>query len=566
MFRRATQTPHFCAMATLAIAPAATAVEYSTPIPFTEEALDRGLNYTMQGWPQDNGYLGFGCGFADLDHDGDPDIVLLGAADGHVGLFENDGAGQFTDRSVGSGLPIPAQPSGFVAGDYDGDGDLDLYFSQVTEPNILVRNEGNWIFSDVTIEAAVGDAGASKSACFGDFDNDGCLDLYSVNYYLGDANESINRLYHNLGNGSFEDVGALQTVDDDGYGFQAAWFDYDRDGDVDLYLSNDKGHQPPFLPNQLWRNDDGRLINVSQESGADVALFSMGLACGDLDGNGWPDLYCTNIPGGGGMNNPLLLNQGDGTFVESATAAGVENPFESWGALFCDFDNNGHADLYVNNLLVPNALYLNFGAFPTVESGLETHVGAGPGLSFSSAVADIDNDGDLDLLVNNLVLGNVELFINHDGETRDWIKYDVVGQGANRFAVGAGIDTRLGDKWRFREILAGGNGYLGQNELIVHVGLNSASVVDEVVVLWPGGESRTLTGLETRRTWRIYPPERLGDGDGDGDIDMNDVAILVGVLLGSDADPDHALLNDMNGDGDVDGADIPPFVSMMLLQ
>ncbi|MFQ5501660.1 MAG: CRTAC1 family protein [Phycisphaerae bacterium] len=560
--------PHaipLCAIAVLVNALTTSAVEYINPIPFTEEALDRGLIYTMQGWPQVNGHLGFGCGFADLDGDGDPDIVILGAADGHVGLFANDGAGQFTDHSIGNGIPILPQPSGLAAGDYDGDGDMDLYFSQYGEPNVLVRNEGNWTFTDVTIEAAVGDPRASKSACFGDFDGDGWIDLYSVNYQGSMPEDSVNTLYRNRGDGSFEDVSVTQTVDNPGYSFQAVWFDYDLDGDADLYLSNDKGHQSPFLPNQLWNNDMNRLQNVSQGSGADVGLYSMGLACGDLDGNGWPDLYCTNLPGGGGMNNPLLLNQGDGTFVESAIAAGVENPQMSWGTLFCDFDNNGHMDLYVNNMLAPNALYYNSGVFPTLEAGIQANVGANAGLSFGSAVADVDNDGDLDLLVNNLG-ANVELFINHDGKTRDWIKYDIVGRGANLHAVGASVNTRVGDTWRLREILAGGNGYLGQNELTVHVGMNNAPVADEVVVKWPGGTTRTLTGLETNRTWRIYPPGRLGDGDSDGDIDMNDVAILVGVLMESDTDPDHILLNDLNSDGDVDGKDIPLFVSTMLMQ
>ncbi|MFQ5423422.1 MAG: CRTAC1 family protein [Phycisphaerae bacterium] len=535
-------------------------------IPSTEEAVERGLSYVMQNAPQTYGYVGFGCGFADLDGDYDQDVVILGAADGHVGLFENDGTGHFSDRSAGSGIAILTQGSGLAAADYDGDGDIDLYLTQVALPNVLYRNDGLFQFIDVTMTAGVGDPGASMGACFADFDGDGRLDLYVCNQAGGIAGppDQRNVLYHNLGQGVFDDVSAAQTVDDPGFGFEAVWTDYDRDGDVDLYLSNDKGHQPPlFRANQLWRNDAGQLVNVSAASGAGIALWSMGLACGDFDGNGWPDLYCTNIPTPL-LDNPLLLNQGDGTFIEAGVVAGVNNPFVSWGAIFFDFDNNGHLDLYVNNSADPNTLYLNSGAYPAVEVAAAAKVTAGSGRSFSSAVADVDADGDLDLLVNNLD-GNVQLFINHEGETRRWIRYDVVGQGANRFAVGGSVDTRIQDMWQFREVLAGGNGYLGQNELTLHVGADLASTADEVVVTWPGGATRTLTNLATNRTWRIYPPERLGDMDGDGDVDANDLAVFVAVLLGTDPTPDRFFLSDMNGDGLADGLDIMPFIDAMLL-
>ena len=563
----------------------ATASPAPAIIPHTEEAVTRGLVYVMQDFPQAYGYLGFGCGFADLDGDGDPDVVIIGAKDRRVGLFENDGTGHFTDRSLTSGIPLLPAGSAFAAADYDGDGDLDLYFtqtalsSQVPQPSLLLRNDGAFQFTDVTAAAGVGDLGDGKGAAWGDLDGDGWLDLYVCNYngIVGGANtvNIDNKLYRNLGDGTFEDISAAQGVGSEAFGFQPIWFDYDRDGDPDLYISNDRGPLSGRA-NELWRNDDGQLVDVSVASGAGVSLDSMGVACGDFDGNGWPDLYCTNVPGVGGMNNPLLLNQGDGTFIESGLAAGVDNPpinGASWGSIFYDYDNDGRLDLYVNNMFMPNTFYSHDGAFPCLEIAVAANVIAAVGncsppgpncrASFGSAVADVDNDGDMDLLVNNLG-GNVELFINHDGQTRNWIKFDLVGQGANRFAVGGSIDTRVGGSWLFREIIAGGNGYLGQNELIVHVGLGAATVADEVVVVWPNGDTRTLTGLQGNRTWRIYPLERLGDGDGDGQIDSDDVAILVAVLLGADSDPDHFVLNDMNGDGAVNGRDLQLFVDAML--
>ncbi len=548
--------------------------------PFVQEAQARGVVYTVQDFPWTYGADGYGCGFVDLDGDRDPDIVVMGALNRTVGLFENDGNGFFTNRSEGSGIPDLPEGSGFAAADYDGDGLNDLYFTQWGPTTVLMRNLGNFQFTNVTAAAGVVSLGPAHGACFGDYDNDGWLDLYLCIYTGGLPNSEnlTNQLYHNLGDGAFEEVAEQQTVNSLGLSFQAVWFDYDRDGDVDLYLSNDRGHFPGGIRNQLWRNDDGQLVNVSVGSGADVALFSMGLACGDFDGNGWPDLYVTNLAGYPNGFNPLLLNQGDGTFIESSDEAGVDNWTSSWGAVFFDFDNNGQQDLYVNNQWVPNALYACERGFPCVNIGADVQVGATTGLcgppdgcycptchpSYSSAVADVDNDGDLDLLVNNLGT-NVELFINQEGQTRNWIKYHMIGQGTNAYAVGGNVDTRTGGTWRFREILAGGNGYKGQNDLTVHVGLDDATIIDEVVASWPGGQTtRTLTNLPVSQTFPIYPPERLGDSDVDGDVDADDVDEFVAAVLDGPAGIDQFALSDMNGDSSLNGLDVRLFVQALV--
>ena len=530
--------------------------------PFTEEAASRGLLYAIQDYPQASGHLGFGCGFADLDGDGDEDVVILGAADGHVGLFENDGSGFFTDRSAGSGIPLLTEIVGFAAADFDGDGDLDLYFTQIGEANFLARNQGGFKFSDATATAGVGDPGPGEAPTFGDYDGNGWLDLYVANYNgLYPGSEAMdNKLYRNLGDGSFADVSAAQGVDSDALSFQSVWFDYDRDGDVDLFISNDRAPLG-YPPNQLFRNDSGQLIDVSQASGADYGLYSMGVACGDFDGNGWPDLYCTNVDAYEEGFNPLGLNQGDGTFVESSAAAGVDQYITSWGSIFFDFDNDGHLDLYVNNMFQPNTLYLNSGTFPTTEIAAAAGVTASPEPSFGSAVADVDDDGDLDLLVNNLG-GNVELFINHEGETRNWVRYRFDGTGPNRFAVGGNVDTRTGGDWQLREVLAGGNGYLGQNELTLHVGLGTAAVVDEAVASWPGGAPvRILTNLPVNRTWTLYPPSALGDADGDGTVDLTDFVVFAECFNAATFEPGCEMM-DFNGDSTVDLLDYNGFAGV----
>jgi hypothetical protein len=558
--------------AALAAAPAAA----GGPAPFTQEAQARGVVYQMANYPLSYGYLGWGSGFADLDSDGDPDILVLGALDAHVGVFENDGSGNFIDRTAGAGIPPLPSGSGFAAADYDGDGDLDVYFTQVGEsanelyPNLLMRNDGGFHFTDVTAQAGVGDMGASKGPCWGDFDNDGWVDLYVPNYngIVPGTELMSNRLYRNLGNGAFEDVGPAQGVNNNGYGFQAVWFDYDRDGDVDLYLSNDRGHLNNNSDNQLWRNDGGVLVNVSVPSGAGVALFSMGVACGDFDANGWADLYVTNIPGGGGYpGNPLLLNLGNGTFVEAAQAAGVQDPQTAWGAIFFDYDNNTTTELYVNNMWAHNVFYVNLGGFPCVEMAQTLgingplHTTTPPGFyyaSFCSAIADVDGDGDVDMIENNLG-ENVRLYINNEGSQRNWMSLRIVGEGPNTFAIGARVEATLPGRFLLREVLAGGNGYLGQNDLNVHMGLDDQTSAQEVLVSWPGGNPvRMLTGLPANQRWTIYPPSRLGDAEGDGDVDAADFRVLAGCL-GLPLQPGCEMM-DFDGNSQIDAGDADAFL------
>jgi hypothetical protein len=528
----------------------------------TEEAAARNLNYVMSPIPQPQGYLGFGCAFSDLDIDGDQDVVIVGAEDGLIGIFENDGTGNFINRSAASGLANLTQASAIAIADYNSDGLPDIYLSQVGEPNVLARNNGGFSFINVAAAAGVDDPGSGKGASWGDLDGDGRVDLYVCNYngIIPGTEEMDNKLYRNLGNGSFEDISVAQGVDNQGYGYQSVWFDHDLDGDVDLYLSNDRAELPPMERNQLWDNDNGTLVNISVGSGADVAIDSMGLGCGDFDGNGFLDLYCTNIPGLGGMNNPLLLNQGNGTFIENGIVAGVDNGISgtSWGAIFYDMDNSGTLDLYVNNQFTPNTFYLNPGSFPCIESAGLYGIQGNSGRSFSSAVGDVDNDGDLDLLVNNLS-GNVELFINHTGEERSYIRYRMVGIGDNTQAIGGRTETRANSKSQLREIRAGGNSYLGQNELIMHVGLDAVASV-EVDAFWPGGTvTRTISNLPANQTWTLYAPERLGDVDGGGSVRSDDFVTLA-ACIDQPFVPGCEIM-DFDGDSDVDADDYAAFLA-----
>jgi len=473
-------------------------------VAFTEEALQRGLPYTTVTGPS----FGVGVAFADLDSDGDPDVIAIGRADGVVGVFENLGNGTFADRSATSGIPLIASASGIVAGDYDGDGLLDLYFSNWGTPNKLVHNDGGFQFSNTGAFSGVDDSGFGTGCSWGDFDGDGLLDLYVSNRsILGSSPGDLpNRLYRNKGDGTFEDVAPVFGVDVatvDEVTFQGVFFDFDNDADADLFLSTDRGMMSSNK-NRLFENVNGALVDISATSGADISLDSMGVGVGDFDGNGFQDLYCTNTVSG----HKLLMNQPTGVpeaaiFSERANQAGVEAFAVGWGAAFFDYDNDGFQELYVCNVLGNNQFYECDGSWPCTDIADALGVND-PGPSFGVAIADVDDDGDVDLLVQNND-EPLKLYINHEGESLNWLKLRVWGFGEDRFSIGAQVRIRTGSTWQMRELLAGGNNYKGQNELTAHFGLNDISLVDELVVTWPGGATRTLWNVSSNQTVVIGP-------------------------------------------------------------
>ena len=537
--------------------------------PFTQEAIPRGVVYPVQGIPQSSGLYGFGVATADLDHDGDDDLVVVGRQNGQVGLFENDGTGRFVNRVATSGIAPLAQASAIAIADLDGDRLPEILFTQVGQPHRLYRNLGAFTFESMDSEASLAPSGAAKAATFGDIDGDGDLDLFLANYLHDSGPYALvrNQLFRNEG-GHWTDTAAATGVDGPARTFLGIFSDIDRDGDPDLYISNYRWHLGPhFAENALWRNDGGLLVDASAGSGADVACFSMGVASGDFDGDGHVDFLVTNIPANNAPVfgvNPLLLGNGDATFTRGEALWQVEDMRTGWGALFVDLDDDGRLDLLVNHQGTANALWRNPGKPPAAEIA---NAGGASGVpskyNYSTAAADIDGDGDLDLV--SLGLGsNLLVYMNHAGDGVASVRLRLEGRAPNTDAIGARVEARLGGRLLVREVHAGGVGYLGQSTLEVHLGLDAAESPDspdgragaafeEILVRFPDRAERRLVSIGAG-AYGVVHPALLGDGNGNGapDADDHDAAT---ALVGSRARGAGALF-DYDGDGWVTAADL----------
>lgn len=544
-------------------------------VPFTEEAATRGLTYQVATLPLQTTIWGEGCGAADLDGDGDQDLIFLGAANGQVGIFENLGNGAFANRSATSGIANLQACSSFATADYNGDGKLDLFITRVNgQMSRLYRGTGPFTWSNVTLASGIDTSGrVSKTCAWGDYDNDGWVDLYVGNYAFNTPDFSLyeNQLFHNKGDGTFEEVGVALGVNSRAYTFASIFTDVDRDGWIDLYLSADRGQNG--IPNQLFRNTGGAFQDISVGSGANVGINSMGVASGDWNGDGLPDFYCTNtVPSNpnSGTGFPLLLSGGGNTWTQQQWAWGVGAPSLSggtgditdgstgWGAMFFDWNNDSWQDLYVVLYTAPNRLFQGGPTAPATEVGAAAALTGSTLATYGCAHADVDNDGDLDVVLNPHGT-TVKLYINHEGSTRSWARFRIRGRWPNTAAIGAWVEGTAGGKTWYQEFASGGNTYLGQNEHVVHFGLGSLTQLDAATVKWPsGGPQRQLSNVPAGSVWTLYPPEELADGDRDGDVDAVDRALLCtwqGPVL-----PGREMM-DLNGDWHIDGADIALFVA-----
>jgi len=443
--------------------------------------------------------LGKGAAFADVNGDGLVDLYLSNTG-GANKLFLNQGDGTFKDATAtaGKGVDFPGFSMGSVFGDYDNDGDQDLYLANggqyVIEANVLFANNGDGTFSDVTSKAGVGLKDFTYSASFVDYDNDGDLDLYCANYGI----DAKNILYRNNGDGTFTDATDQAGVGDKSWSWMGVWADVDNDGDADLYVVN--GRYPAGEPNKLFINDGGTFSEQAKPRGVDDPNWGLGAAFGDIDNDGDLDLFVSNYVGG----NNLYLNDGKGFFTRAS--ARIVGSVDGWGKgpSFGDIDHDGDLDLYEGDCKQANQLYLNDGKgnFTNVADK-QPQVQCATVRIKATALADVDNDGDLDLYVVNWGTEN-KLFLNSQNDS-NWLKVKLVGTTSNRDAYGAKVKLLAGGKLAgFREVRSA-TGFCAQEPAVVHFGAPAGNYTVEVD--FPSGTKVVLNDVKAGQLVEVVEPK-----------------------------------------------------------
>ena len=468
--------------------------------------------------------IGSGCAFLDYNNDGHLDLYLVSANNFPQSpdednsydnqLYQNTGSGSFV--LVAAGVEDQGYGTGVAVADYDGDGWLDLYLTNFGS-NRLFRNQGDGTFQDLTQQAGVDDPRWSAGAAFADYDGDGWLDLYLTNYcdfQLADhrtcAEQGVevycgpeefkgvtDRLFRNQGDGTFQDLTQQAGVHNPiGKGMSAIWSDYDNDGDPDLFVANDG------IENFLYQNNnDGTFQDLAWLAGVDCddhgnMQGSMGLDLADYDNDGYPDLLVTNFQR---QLNTLYRNEGNGFFndVSFPSGLGYSLPFVSWGTGFFDFNKDGFLDLFIVNghiqdqiesydssttYLQVDHLLINdqqnsFDRQPTLFTTPKSGRGA--------AFGDYDNDGDIDILVNN-AHDVPTLWRNDTKSMHHWLMVKLVGQNGNRYGIGAKTKIITSAQTWSAECRAGAS-YMSTNDSRLYFGLGQTRSIEQVEVHWPSG-------------------------------------------------------------------------------
>ena len=551
-----------------------TSAPAATTAPETEAALDQtrvtfedategaGLDFThvngMSGEMYFNEMVGAGVALFDYDNDGDLDVYLVqghmlgpdveqGDASFEPGLqgplrdrlYRNDtetaprGSMQLTDVTETSGIDARGYGMGVAAGDYDNDGWVDLYVLNYG-PNQLWRNNGDGTFTDVTAKAGADDARWSVSGSFLDYDRDGWLDLYIgnyVNYSVANNVECFNnirtycgpdgfvpvpdRLFRNRGDGTFEDTTAASQIGREyGPALGVSTADLDGNGWIDIYVAND------LSENRSWMNQgDGTFVNTAQFNGSaynDVgdAEASMGIDAGDFDGDGDDDLFVSHLIT---QTNTLYVNDGNGLFEDRSTRTGLGPPslaFTGFGTAWFDYDNDGWLDIFVANGAVdliprlvqagdPYPLHQTNQLFRNLGNGRFTEVSSSGGpvfelseVSRGSAFGDIDNDGDVDIVLTNNN-GPARLLLNAVGNQQHWVGLRLVDPATNRDMLGTRVAViPVGETPRWRRVRSDGS-YASANDPRVLFGLGTNSEIEGVQAIWPDGTLETWTSVQT---------------------------------------------------------------------
>lgn len=518
-----------------------------TSVRFVDVASQAGIKFRHDNAASPEKYLietmGSGCGWIDYDQNGLLDLYLVNGATTHVytpkqplrsALYRNNGDGTFTDVTAKAGVGAEGLfGMGVAVGDYDNDGFPDLLVLGYGRC-ILYHNNGDGTFTDVSARAGVQNSGLwSSSAAWFDYDNDGKLDLIIANYvdwspernfYCGDRGPGMRSychpddfhpqpptLYHNNGDGTFTDVSKSSGVGlKGGNGLGVVTFDYDNDGWQDIFIAND--HMPNFL---FHNNRDGTFREVGYMAGVAVSAdgqfeAGMGTDAADTTGSGRLDLIVGHLDM---QLARVYQNMGDGTFDDATLRSKLSYAtyhLSTFGARFMDYDNDGWRDLFLANGHVldnieryhadtkyaePKMMFRNMGR--GIFTDVSNQLGADfqiPRVSRGAAIGDFDNDGDLDILINNCGQPP-QLLRNDGGNANHWLQIFLIGTKSNRDGVGARVKVTAGDLILYDQ-RKGGMSYQSAQDPRLHFGLGQQSSIDAVEIIWPSGSSTKLSNIK----------------------------------------------------------------------
>jgi len=447
-------------------------------------------------------YLGNGITFFDYDNDGWDDITVA-SAEGEPIYFLKNINGNFVSQTLNiSNNNARNKQVNWV--DIDNDGDNDLFITSDNSGIRLFENLGNMVMSEITSTSGMlSDNFPYYGASWGDYNNDGFLDIFLS---IRDVDiPSI--LYKNNGDNTFTLANIEAGLLTDGFmSFCSVFIDYDNDGDQDIYVSNDK----IYNPNLLYRNNgDGTFTEVGQESNTDLYIDAMTTTVGDINNDGWFDIYVTND----NDDSVLLLNNADGTFSDTTSLYGVSFNSIGWGALFLDADNDTDIDLYVSGetdgsypQYLSSAFYenQNGNSFQLNNSAIPNDFAE----SYSNATGDINNDGFPDIIVNNINHENIFVWYNKSNNGKNWLKVKLEGTTSNRNGIGSFIEISVDGNKQYRYTCLG-EGYLSQNSATQHFGLGNQAMIDYIKVKWLSGTEDILYNVTVNQTLNILEGSSL---------------------------------------------------------
>lgn len=455
--------------------------------------------------------FGTGQAFVDINNDGLLDIVVSNQL-GPNQLFINQGYESFIEpiafQNIGLGSSLC---KGVSIADFDNDGWDDIYFSCMGADHLFKNNSGNSLI-DVTASVGIDNPYNSQNSAWADINHDGWLDLYVINYDYGtQANGKglpgdvvSDAFYLSNGDGTFtnmiSDLANLQTLKPN---LAVTFFDYDNDGDQDLYVISDKERG-----NVLWRNDGPAVMgcgstwcftDVSVSTNTDTAVHGMGIAAGDIDNDGDYDLYFSSYD-----RQKLLLNQksqGGNNFIDASAGSALNIPSVGWGTLLFDYNNDAWIDAYIATQ--DDAAGLADSLFLNNQDGSFTNVTATCGVtntlrSEGVAQGDINNDGKLDIVLANRNV-NYQLFRNDSLDTNNWIKLKLMGDyDINKNAIGSKVTVVTGDGLSQIRTVTSGSSRGAGNEMTLHFGLGTSSI-SSVEIIWANGYIQTLNSVTSNQ-------------------------------------------------------------------